>query len=648
MAINLPTPVTGSQLLNTPSNTGGSLPTGNQVPLWMTPLPSVAGGGGGGGGSWGPATPTTVVSSKPKAVEKARTAVNNYNTQQTTNATTNQQKADLDATTQSSDRYMRGTGGINPNYVAPQTTGGSTTDPLKQAQTDAILHDGETKVYNQYTGQEEWIKTPTDGTMPSGYSTLDPMSRNDVSDSIQDSEGNTIKKFSDGTFARVDASGNYTLGSEQMFSDAKRVKELSDRLDNARKGIYDDGQKAILDGIQRDYAELIKKQENINANTTGGTTIAMARAGLGNQILGQQKIDKTVNDGIDAIAKLTAAREAALANMKRAFESDDMNALNAAYDIYSKSSDDIQLQIDKTAAAVQSAKDKQEVKNRDNAITMGNKYADAEDIILPGDTPEQVQAKLKTSPTWINEQKTKSGRVDDAVIKGMVNDYLVSKRVPIFKGPNASNEQAAFFAYLGGHPGDIADAVTNKAALDAASNSLKTQQKLVDGTARNIIVLDKNIKVARDLSKQVDRSGSQLANKYLLFTQGKLGATDEDTKNKIAQLDTAIVTVAQEYAKIMSGGGSSASQTSVSSQEEARALINSYLTKGQLEAVFDIIETDSKNQLDGGNLIVNQIQNSIDYIAKQSVGLGTKTGSTSSSTSGSTSSGGGGFAESWD
>jgi len=635
MAINLPTPVTGSQLLNTPSNTGGSLPTGNQVPLWMTPLPSVTGGGGGGGGSWGPATPTTVVSSKPKAVEKARTAVNNYNTQQTTNATTNQQKADLDATTQSSDRYMRGTGGINPNYVAPQTTGGSTTDPLKQAQTDAILHDGETKVYNQYTGQEEWIKTPTDGTMPSGYSTLDPMSRNDVSDSIQDSEGNTIKKFSDGTFARVDASGNYTLGSEQMFSDAKRVKELSDRLDNARKGIYDDGQKAILDGIQRDYAELIKKQENINANTTGGTTIAMARAGLGNQILGQQKIDKTVNDGIDAIAKLTAAREAALANMKRAFESDDMNALNAAYDIYSKSSDDIQLQIDKTAAAVQSAKDKQELNNRSNAITMGNKYADATETILPSDTPEEVQRKLKSSAIWQNEQKTKAGQIDQEAVDGA---YAIWQRTGVMPSGFSSMSQQlknAIYKKIGGDPDSVDESVLNKAITAGKTAALRVQETQLGGTKTAIKTLDKTLDLAQVYSNKVDRSGSPFAAKYALFLQGKV-AGDADT----AAFNALMKTAAAEYAKIMSGSASSISGATVSSVEDAQSFISAEMSKGQIDEVIKILKKDAHFRLESQEDTIRDIQNDIRNTGSIS--------STSSSNSGSTSSGGGGFAESWD
>ena len=626
MAVNLPTPITGSQILNNTPTTGGALlPNGNPVPLWMsgTPQPSSSsGGGGGGGGSWGPTTPTTVVSSKPKAVATAQTAVNNYNTQQVNNATTAQQAKDLDAATLPGDRYMRGTGGLNPNYVAPQTTGGPTTDPLKQAQTDAILHDGETKVYNQYTGQEEWIKTPTDGTMPSGYSTLNPMSRNDVSDSIQDAEGNTIKKFSDGTFARVDASGNYTLGSEQMFSDAKRVKELSDRLDNARKGIYDDGQKAILDGIQRDYAELIKKQENINANTTGGTTIAMARAGLGNQILGQQKIDKTVNDGIDAIAKLTAQRDTALANMKRAFESDDMNALNAAYDIYSKSSDDIQLQIDKTAAAVQSAKDKQELNNRSNAITMGNKYADATETILPSDTPEEVQRKLKSSAIWQNEQKTKAGQVDQEVVDGAYAIWLKNPgQLPTGFSAMSQAIKNALYKKIGGDPDSVDEAVLNKAIISGKTAALRVQETQLGGTKTAIKTLDKTLDLAQVYSNKVDRSGSPFAAKYALFLQGKI-AGDADT----AAFNALMKTAAAEYAKIMSGSASSISGATVSSVEDAQSFISAEMSKGQIDEVIKILKKDAHFRLESQEDTIKSIQDDIKTTGSTSSGTNNTTG----------------------
>ncbi len=261
---------------------------------------------------------------KPTSVVSSQTATNTANNirtnvvapyDQRVNAggLTQTQADERDAASTTDMKFLTGSGKPNPNYIPPKVEVKTpVTNPLEQAQTDEILHPGQTKLFNTRTGEEEWIDSSS-GT-PSGYSKQNPKTRTDVSESVQDADGTTIDKLADGTYRRVDINGNYTLGTPAMFNNAKRVNFLSESLDEARKGIYTPSQQAQLDNIQKSYIDLISKQDVINANTTGATSIAMNRFGLGNQILGHQLIDKTLSDGVQSISKLITERDSAIGN----------------------------------------------------------------------------------------------------------------------------------------------------------------------------------------------------------------------------------------------------------------------------------------------------------------------------------------------
>lgn len=577
-----------------------------------------------------PTTPvkTPVVSSKSAATvvnNQIKPVINTYDTALNAGGLTQAEANARDATATTDMKFLQGSGKPNPNYINP-TTGQSTTtttgSPLEDAQVNEVLHPGQTQLYNTRTGEQEWVSST--GSTPPGYSISNPKTRTDIADSVTDSEGNTINKLSDGSYSRIDINGNYTLGTSQMFSDASRVNDLNKSLDDARKGIYSPEQQNQLSGIQSQYQDLIDKQDVVNANTTGGTTIAMARSGLGNQVVGQQLIDKTVTDGIKAVQRLITQRDSAIATMKTSIINDDVDALKTAFDNYQSASEFIQKNIDKTELAVQAAKDKQDLSNRSNAITMGNKYLDTTDPILPSDTPTEVAEKVKTSPTWQNEQKTKSGQVDPMAVKGALEIWKKTAQLPTGFSGLAQNLKNAIYAAIGGAPdGTVDDAILNKAIISGKTKALNTQENQKAGTETSIKTLDKTIDLAEQYSNKVDRTGSPFFAKYANFLNGKV-AGDADT----AAFQSLVKTAASEYAKIMSGASSSISGATVSSVDNAEQIINAEMSKGQIQEVFNILKKDANFRLTSQSDTIDSLRQDIKDV-----------GHTTSSSSGSTTSG---------
>ena len=594
--MNLPQAITGSQLLGTSPLTGAgilSTPLTGSNLLGTTPTASTAVPTS--GALEGPAKPTTVVTSTPKAITTAQNAVTTSTQNQTAAQIEAKRIADLDAQTLSTDRFLKGSNKPNPNYIQPITPVPN-TDPVKQAQTDAILHEGETKFYNQYTGKEEWL--PTTSTPPSGYSTLDPKTRTDVSNSIQDAEGNVIKQFSDGTYARIDASGNYTLGSEQMFKDATRVKEIGDALDNARKGIYSSTQQMQLDNMMNDYNELIRKQSVLNANTTGGTTIAMARSGLGNQVIGQQQIDKTINDGISAISKLTAQRDSAIAKMKEAFEQDDMLMLEKAFNLYSKTSDDIQKNIDKIGTIAESEKNKQELKTQDYALSQMKKYPDAG--ISQFDTAEEISTKLKNNPKFQQDNQLQTQLSPDdwdwysqfqltgagkslGNIGGYGKDGIEMKR-QFIKSMKRIADQAGL------SPEQLGTSLTDKTSAAKTYTKLQQQQGLLESQeSATLKDFDLLIKNGEKMSASDWKSGVPWLQNYIRTGEVKFGDND-----KVNNYMGNLVTTLTKYARVVYGQTGAAGVTQ-GANDEIQKILRPGLSLGSVKSY---IENVAKPEMD--------------------------------------------------
>jgi len=254
-------------------------------------------------------TPTPVVSSATAAngpVATAQNAVQEFDW-----ASANQQIQEnslnyLDSQTQSTDRYLRGhTNRPNPNYVAPVNETPVTQPTIEDIQATEIQHPNSTKLFNLTTGQDEFVSNDqlTNGTKI-GYSTINPATMGAV-ETAYGANGETFKKLNDGSYIQTDNAGNFIrMSNVSEFLGAKDVSDAQQALRNVRNGIYTPAQQEQITAIENLWKQAIERQKVENENLTGGTTIAMNRSGLGNQIIGQQQITKTVTDGLQKIADL--------------------------------------------------------------------------------------------------------------------------------------------------------------------------------------------------------------------------------------------------------------------------------------------------------------------------------------------------------
>lgn len=505
---------------------------------------------------------------------------------------------------QANDPAMAKTG----TTTTPPATTTPTTNPLEQAQTDAVLHPDQTQLYNLSNGQQEWVDNSkvTNGTA-NGYSTNNP-STIGATATVAGNNGETYKQFPDGTYGMFDAAGNYvTAANSAQFQAAKETQAAMTALDNVRNGIYSPTQQAQLDAIQSTYQSNLAKLNTNYANLTGATTIAENRNGLGNQIIGQQQITKTVTDGVQAIADLTATRDAAIAQMKSGFESDDMKAVSDAYTIYNTSSQNIQNEINKTKAALDTAQAKQEASDQSFATTMAGKYGDTIDPIDPyNDDKNAVLQKLKTSPSYIADQNTKAGTVDQDVLDGMLKIYNKTGGIPAAVGTASIALKKAFYAAIGGNTNLADDATANKAALGAATKALNTQQTQYSATQTSVGTLKSSMDRLENYVKPLVDSGSPLLNKTLRSLSGNVLGSQN-----YSAFQNEMNTIATEYAKILNGASASISGVSVSSVDDIKKAFNESVTTGQLETVLDAMKQDVNARLVSQKSTINQITSDI-------------------------------------
>lgn len=559
-------------------------------------------------------TPTSVVSAKTAANTAAKVK-QTVNTQNTTNSA--KQHSTYDAADPNKlvngkllnppgALYDRNTGsyigpGTDPNLAATDTDP-TQNKTVEDHMADETMHPGQVQMYNQKTGAQEWVAPNTPG-----YSSQNPQTRKDVSATANTGNGVQYKQFSDGSYGRYDAAGNFSPTTAQAFSDAKQQEGVKSKIDSILNGsfVLPQNQQAQLTGIQAKYADLIAKQETENANVTGATTIAENLYGLGNTLTGKGVITKAVNDGIAKVATLQASLANDLATMTSAFEKDDMAMLKDSWDSYQSNQADIQNEIDATAAKVQAEQDKLDAKYEAYALQQSAKYADAG--ILPTDTPQEVdRKKQENSQIYKQEASTKSGVVDQDVLDGMLKIYNKTGSIPAGMG-NASVElKKAFYAAIGGDTNLTDDATANKAALGAATKALATQQNQYNATQTSIGTLKSSMNRVEGYLKPLADTGSPLLNKPLRALSGKVLGNKE-----YSGFQNEINTVANEYAKIISGASASIAGVSVQGVEDIKKALNDNVTAGQLETVLDAMRQDVNARLTTQKGVIDQVTRDI-------------------------------------
>lgn len=136
---------------------------------------------------------------------------------------------------------------------------------------------------------------------------------------------------------------------------------------------------------------------------------------------------------------------------------------------------------------------------------------------------------------------------------------------------------------------DLASAKTDYLSNQGAIKGLektKAQVLTFENTA------GRNLDLADSLSKQVDRTGSPLINKYLLYAKGQIAGDADTTK-----LKNAVETAASEYAKVMSGGMSG--QVSDAKQAHARDMLSASMSNGTFSQVVALMKQEMGNRRSG-------------------------------------------------
>ncbi len=102
-------------------------------------------------------------------------------------------------------------------------------------------------------------------------------------------------------------------------------------------------------------------------------------------------------------------------------------------------------------------------------------------------------------------------------------------------------------------------------------------------------------------SNAVGVTGSPIANEYLQYLQGNIAGNKD-----ITAFQTAITTFADEYAKVVSGSTGSAGSTDAA-RTQAVSLINSAMSKGQLQATISTMQTEMSNRMNALNSNISSL-----------------------------------------
>lgn len=396
------------------------------------------------------ASPVSTVSSAPAATMVATKIAPTLNQASTDIATQNANRAASTAAGYLYNTPVVGSNGQTTNYSGPQSglaayqasmgvaptpgTGTSTTSTPSPAPSNgmtpaesAIVNTPDAGHQFYYDSQGNQVQLPIGSTPPAGYTTTNPKAgpSTSVVNSVVDTVGNTYKQFSDGTYGVYDVTGNYQGPTTQTgFSNAQNAASVTNSLQQVMNGTYPltADQQAQIAGIQAQFAQLIQQQQTANANFTGGTTVAENLYGMGNSIAGLGEIKGTVDAGLAKIADLNSKMVSAVAQMRSGFQTDNLNMLKSAFDIYNTTATNRQNEIDKIQAA-QAAATKAAV-DRQNAIRdqISSLAADAS---KNGASPSVVSAI--TSSTSINAAIAAAGDSLQTAT-GPLGDYLQYKR----------------------------------------------------------------------------------------------------------------------------------------------------------------------------------------------------------------------------
>lgn len=164
-------------------------------------------------------------------------------------------------------------------------------------------------------------------------------------------DGNTIKKYNDGTYAIYNSEGQRLRTAQASeYNNAAEFQKTTDQYIQAKNGAYplDPNQQAQIDSVIESYKRLTETQDKLNKNFEGGTTIAQNLYGIGNSDFGRGEIKGVMEEGVKKINDIQSKMRSDVSAMTLAFQDKNLARLKDAYDSFSKNQGDLQKSLDKT------------------------------------------------------------------------------------------------------------------------------------------------------------------------------------------------------------------------------------------------------------------------------------------------------------
>jgi hypothetical protein len=199
--------------------------------------------------------------------------------------------------------------------------------------------------------------------------------------------------------------------------------------------------------------------------------------------------------------------------------------------------------------------------------------------------------------TQLQQLKAVSGMSEDA-IDIAAKQKLAGQTVQIPRGPagavllaKISNRAAEMAKANGDDAGAVVQQGIAAKSAAAAYTQVQKQEVTVGGFAVNA---DKNFKLALNLSSKVDRTGSPIANRWLLKMKGEY-AGDQDVTNFENALDIAVT----DWAKVSTGTTSGQALTDTAKRNKD-GIVSAALSGKSLESLYkEVVVPELKNRKSG-------------------------------------------------
>jgi hypothetical protein len=173
----------------------------------------------------------------------------------------------------------------------------------------------------------------------------------------------------------------------------------------------------------------------------------------------------------------------------------------------------------------------------------------------------------------------------------MAETYKDTGVIPSFgSGKDAANARRAFMNYVASKGITASQLASNHADYKADSSSLSNLQKLDDSAAAYEKTANANVGLVVDnLQKGVASNWGPAFNRWI--QSGRVATGDPN----VTAFDTAIISFADEYAKVMSGSTGSTGSTDAS-RAQANEMLNPNLGHDQILANIAIMQQDMANK----------------------------------------------------